>query len=548
MKRTKKSVLYLMLLGMIIMPMQTVQANFFSYQNAEDIMKNVVTGSLTAGIVMASYYYFQDYYEAQRHNIKVTIVPSKEEKQESQESDSNLRIYYPGDIQTTFDDIAGLSGAKADMQDIISFLLDPQAFYDIGAKVPTGVLMCGQPGNGKTLLARAVAGMVNCPFISLSASAFAEMYVGVGAYRVRELFKMAKKLSTRYGACIIFIDEIDAIAQKRSGTGGVGDRDYNQTIAQLLQSMDGLDKNEYPIIVLAATNRMEVLDPAIIRPGRFDRHVQVTKPEINDRETLLSNALDKVTHDSDINITRLARITSGFSGAELANLINEAAILAVQSGKTYVDVYDIELAFDHVTLGREITGGERNDQDKWETAIHEAGHAVGYLFGNNKKYAIYKASIVPRSNSLGVIWTIEMHESHKLTEDDMRATIVMGLCGGYAEQIFGFGKSTGPSSDLAQAHRIAYSMVVRYGMSQQLNYISYDEIDFMLPNDIATRVHKEVEKIIQECCVQAEQLILSHKKEITMIANLLMEAGTVLGDDIYTLVGLPLPDLKLRLV
>lgn len=452
---------------------------------------------------------------------------------------SKARIYKPGDIKLRLKDVAGLEAAKLDVFDIMQFLKNPKMYIDMGAKIPKGVLLQGPPGNGKTLLAKAIAGEVECPFISVCASEFIEMFVGAGAARVRDLFAKAKELAP----CIIFFDEFDAIGKKRSSHSFGGGDEQAQTLGQLLTLMDGFDMQKHPIIILAATNRAEVLDPAVLRPGRFDRIVEVGLPEIKDRIEILKVHLSSIKKSDNIDVPLIARATGGFSGAKLANLINEAAILAVNDNSSCVNMGHVELAFDHITLGREIKGMERDNADRWTTAIHEAGHAIGWLFGNNARYAIHKASIVPRSTSLGVIWAILIHESHKFTEDDLKAKIVMMLCGGLAEQEFGFGKSTGPSSDLAQARSLAYDMVIRYGMSEELNYVSYDEIDDKLPNDIATEVHKTVQRIIDDCYVIAKRLIVDHRNDIEKIASLLMTKGTVMGDEIYNLVGLPLPDV-----
>lgn len=453
---------------------------------------------------------------------------------------SQARIYKPGEIKTKLKDVAGLEAAKLDVADIMAFLKNPKSFIDMGAKIPKGVLMQGPPGNGKTLLAKAIAGEVACPFISVCASEFIEMFVGAGAARIRDLFAKAKELAP----CILFIDEFDAIGKKRSSVSFGGGDEQAQTLGQLLALMDGFDMQKHPIIVLAATNRVEVLDPAVVRPGRFDRIVEVGLPEIKDRAAILHVHLNSVKKSSAINIPLLARATSGFSGAELAHLINEAAILAVNDEATCVEMRHIELAYDHITLGREIKGMERNSEDRWLTAIHEAGHAIGYLYGGSSILAIHKASIVPRSFSLGVIHSLLVHESHKYDEADLKARIVMILCGGISEQAFGFGKSTGPSSDLAKARALAYEMVIRYGMSQDLQYISYDEVDHLLPNDIATQVHRAVQKLIDECVQAAKNLVELHKAEIIQIAELLMEKGTVMGEEIYDLLGLPVPDIE----
>lgn len=451
----------------------------------------------------------------------------------------DMEVYFPGDIEFTFDDVAGLAGAKADMKDIIVYLQNPDKFHQIGAHIPKGVLMNGSAGNGKTLLAKAFAGEVNCPFISVCGSTFEHLYVGVGAIHVRQLFSCAADLAEKYGACIIFIDEIDALAVKRSVHGG--DKDHGQTVAQLLQSMDGLQAHNNPIVVIGATNRAELIDRAVVRPGRFDRIVEVTKPSIKERVELISLILAKVSHDAMIDIERIARMTGGFSGAQLAHLMNEAAILAAIRDSDYVELEDIELAFDHITLGREIVGMEQSFQDKLKVAIHEAGHVIGWIFGDHGKYIVHKASITPRAHTLGIVYAMPLGEVYESTEDEMKAMIVVSLCGGLAEQAFGHGKSSGVASDLAKARRIAYDMVVKYGMSEQLNYLSYDEIDLYLPNDIATQVHKEVQKIIDECYGIAKELIDLHTKDIDTIAYALVRKGTILGEEMYRLINLPFP-------
>lgn len=459
-------------------------------------------------------------------------------------SQQGMHIHLPGKISTKFADVAGLSGPKADMQDIITYLKNPQIYKKIGAKVPKGVLMNGGPGNGKTLLAKAVAGEVNCPFISINGSAFVQMYVGLGAARIRDLFTTARALSYWYGGCIIFIDEIDSLALARSGGSG-GNTEHDQTLNALLAEMDGLDVSGSPVIVLGATNRASLLDPAVVRPGRFDRKVEVTKPVIKDRIELLQIALKTVKQAENINIDHIARATQGFSGAELANLINEAAILAANDGKEIVDIKDIELAFDNITLGREITSMQQSQDKKWKTAVHEAGHALS-LMVVDQKYALHKISITPRSNTLGVMHMVPLYESYESTQDDMKNAIVVALCGRLAEQEFGMGLSTGASSDLQKAHSIAYNMVASYGMSDALHNISYSQRN-QLPNDIGTQVEREVQKIIDECTVRGKQLVKEHRKAIENIAHLLMEKGTVLGDEVYALLGMPLPDVQFSL-
>ena len=482
-------------------------------------------------------------YAKELDNDKELTVDNSQDGFLSKIQECRARIYKPGDIKTRLVDVAGLDAAKDDLYDIMSYLKNPKAFLDMGAKVPKGVLIKGPPGNGKTLLAKAVAGEVDCPFLSISASEFIEAIVGIGAARIRDLFAKAKELAP----CIIFIDEFDAVAKKRSSHsfGGGGD-EQAQTLAQLLVLMDGFDMAENPIIVLAATNRAEVLDPAILRPGRFDRAVQVNNPYIKDRCDILKIHLNKITKSDNIDVQRIARATMGFSGAELSRLINDAAILAVADKSEMVEMHHIDLAYDHITLGRETKGMDQIEHDLWQTAIHEAGHAIAYIFQEKAK-PLHKVTITPRGGALGVTHSLPLREQYNVKEDEMRASIIVSLCGGLAEQEFGMGKSSGVSSDLSKARDCAYNMVVRYGMSEDLIYISYADIDNHLPNDIATEVHKAVQKIIDECYLEAKDLIASHKNDIESLAELLIEKGTVFGDEVYRMFGLEEPKIEYSL-
>ncbi len=454
---------------------------------------------------------------------------------------SDLDIYYPGDITTKIQDVAGLSGAKADMEDVLLYLQNPEAFNQFGAKVPKGILMNGAPGCGKTLLAKALAGEVNCPFINLSGSYFTDKYMGEGCKKIRYVFDVAQELAEEYGACIMFIDEIDALAQKRMDGGGSGGLDHNQTIGQLLERMDGLKGQENPIIIIGATNRADQLDDAVVRAGRFDRKVEITLPEFKDRVELLLILKEKMECADDINFEFIARITSGFSGAELANLMNEAAIIAFKARHKVIQREDIFNAFDNITLGRIIKGMELSQEDKRITAIHEAGHVLGTIYGESDMYAVYKATIAPRSNALGLVHCVQLHESHRYTDKNMKARIVTLLLGGFAEEYRKYDSASGKSSDIAKAHSIAYKMVVSYGMSEEFSYISYDQVDHMLPPEIATKIHNEVNKIITECKQKAQNLLQTHEKELQIITDLLMKHETVFGDMIYQALGIKAP-------
>ena len=459
-----------------------------------------------------------------------------DDKHDKDDKNSNFGIFHPGDIKITFKDVAGLEGAKEDMQDIIEFLKNPEIFTNMGAKIPKGILMEGGPGNGKTLLAKAVAGEVNCPFITVSGSSFVEMYVGVGPKRVRELFAIARENAP----CIIFIDEIDALISKRSGNGGGGQSEYNNTVNAFLVEMDGLSDANSGIIVLGATNRAALLDEAATRPGRFDRTIQINKPFIKDRIQLLENAFAKIELSDDVNIDHIARGTAGFSGAELANLVNEALILAVKDKSTVLSLKHVEMAYDIITLGRENKGMVQSDDDLKVTAIHEAGHLIGFLF-QDKTVAVHKVSIVPRGDTLGVAHMLPLVESYSVTKSSMKNKIVSCLAGRYAEEAFGFEPSTGASSDLKRARQIAHEMVVTYGMGDDLQDMAFNPYEERLPNDIANRVYAEVEKIVKECAVITRNLIATHKDDIEKIANLLIEKRTVLGDEIYSLLNLSQP-------
>lgn len=506
----------------------------------------IIIGTIVGGVYATKKYWLhplKDFYK------KLTTV-SKENKKDDGPKDNGMadftkskaRIYKPGDIKTKLVDVAGLQAAKLDVFDIMQFLKNPKAYIDMGAKIPKGVLFQGPPGNGKTLLAKAIAGEVECPFISVCASEFIEMFVGAGAARIRDLFAKAKELAP----CIIFFDEFDAIGKKRSNASFGGGDEQAQTLGQLLTLMDGFDVQKYPIIILAATNRAEVLDPAILRPGRFDRIVEVGKPFLKDRIEILKVHLLAVKTSDEIDVSLIARATMGFSGAELANLINEAAILAVNGNSPYITMSYIDQAYDNITLGRETKGMDTIDLDMWETAIHESGHSIVRVF---LKYAqpLYKVTITPRGGALGISYSLPLREKYSSKEIEMKAQIVVCLSGGLAEQEFGFGKMVGLSSDLIKARDIAYAMVAHYGMSDELRYMSYADIDHALPNDVATKIHEEIQKIIDECYVVAQQMVSEHHDQIETLARMLMDEGTVFGNVVYQMCGVEEPKIEFGL-
>jgi len=508
-----------------------------------------IVSSIIVGAYMAEDYWLtplKDFMKKQ--NNPPTIIfndggAKKEDNSMSKFQNCRARIYQAGEVKTRFKDVAGCESAKKALEDVINFLKNPKSFNEMGAKIPKGVLLQGPPGTGKTLLAKALAGEVSCPFISVCASEFIEAFVGIGAARIRDLFEKAKQLAP----CIVFIDEFDAVGKKRSASPGGGSDEYAQTLAQLLTLMDGFDIVKNPIIIIAATNRADVLDPAVLRPGRFDRKVEVGLPYIKDRVDILKVHLRNVKCSDAIDIPLIARATGGFSGAQLAQLINEAAILAVNRGSKIIEMKDIDLAYDHVTIGRETVGMERDQYALMQTAVHESGHAIGMIYQPLLSDPLYKVTITPRGGALGITWSIPLRERYGHSDDEFKAQIIMILAGGLAEEAFGYGQWTGKSNDLKRAYQIAYNMVVRYGMAEDLCYISYDDIDHILPNDIATKIHNSTKKIVDECYEKSQKLVESHKSEIKQLADLLMEKGTVSGYDVYQMFDLPIPDIDFSL-
>lgn len=457
-------------------------------------------------------------------------------------SKSGVTIYEPSEIKTKFSDVAGLESAKEDLADILCFLKNPKKFEAIGAHVPKGVLLSGAPGNGKTLLARAVAGEAECPFLHINASQINEAFVGVGASRIRDLFAVARELAP----CIIFMDEIDAIGSKRRSSGSVADSDSTQTLNQLLSEMDGFEQEENPIIVIGATNRANVLDEALMRPGRFDRTVHIHAPYIKDRCEILKIHLAKVKTTKDINIEKIACGTAHFSSAQLANLINEAAILAIRAGKSAISMEDIDQARDSIILGRETKGMDASEADFWNTAIHESGHALARVF-QSKATPLYKVTITPRGQALGLTFGMSRKEYYSQTEEELRAEIVVSLAGSVAEEIIFNHRGVGARSDLSKAREIATAMVMHYGMTQEFKDVTFAEFidnQVHLPDQIATKLHEEIGKIINECRAIAIKIITDHKIELIKLSEMLMNQKTVSGGQVYKLCGIEEPELQ----
>jgi len=450
--------------------------------------------------------------------------------------------------RVTFEDVAGVDEAKDDLKEIVDFLRDPQKFQRLGGRIPKGVLLVGPPGTGKTLLARAIAGEANVPFFTISGSDFVEMFVGVGASRVRDMFEQAKKNSP----CIVFIDEIDAVGRHRGAGLGGGNDEREQTLNQLLVEMDGFEANE-SVILIAATNRPDVLDPALLRPGRFDRHVVVPNPDLAGREKILRVHLRKVPLAPDVDPRVIARGTPGFSGADLANLVNEGALLAARRGKRVVTMAELEDAKDKVMMGAERRSMAMSDEEKKLTAYHEGGHALValHVVGSDP---IHKATIIPRGRALGMVMRLPERDQLSLTRQKMLADLAVAFGGRLAEElVFGHEKvTTGAQSDIEQATRMARAMVTRFGMSDKLGPIAYAENqeEVFLGHSVsrtqniseatAQTIDTEIHRIIDEAYNRAKQILTDHADDLNVLARGLLEYETLTGDEIVALLkGIP---------
>ncbi len=447
-----------------------------------------------------------------------------------------------GDDSVTFDGVAGLKEEKEDLQEIVQFLKNPGKFIEVGARIPKGVLLEGPPGTGKTLLAKAIAGEAGVPFFSISGSDFVEMYVGVGASRVRDLFSEAKK----HEPCIVFIDEIDAVARQR-GTGmGGGHDEREQTLNQLLVEMDGFGVNE-GVIIIAATNRVDILDPAIMRPGRFDRKIVVGRPDVGGRkEILLTHAKNKPLGD-DVNLEHIAQTTAGFTGADLENLLNEAAIVAAKDERKYICQGDINKAFIKVGIGSEKKSKIISDKEKKITAYHEAGHAI--LFHVLPDVGpVYTVSIIPTGvGAAGYTMPLPDKDEMFLTRGRMEQDIMVSLGGRIAEEIIFDDITTGASSDIRKATKEARMMVTRYGMSENIGVVCYDDDDDEVfigrdlahakshSENVAGEIDKEVKTIIDKCYKEAREIILKHEQVLHRCAELLLEKEKINREEFESL-------------
>jgi cell division protease FtsH len=445
--------------------------------------------------------------------------------------------------RVTFADVAGIDEAREELQEIVEYLKDPGKFARLGGKIPKGALLVGSPGTGKTLLARAIAGEAGVPFFTISGSDFVEMFVGVGASRVRDMFEQAKKSAP----CIVFIDEIDAVGRHRGAGLGNGNDEREQTLNQLLVEMDGFEANE-GIIIIAATNRPDVLDPALLRPGRFDRQVIVPRPDIDGREQILAVHMKKVPLAPDVDPRVIARGTPGFSGADLANLVNEAALLAARKGKRLVAMSEFEEAKDKVMMGTERRSMVMTDDEKKMTAYHEAGHAVVALH-EPASDPIHKATIIPRGRALGMVMRLPERDSYSYHRDKMYANLAVAMGGRVAEEvIFGYDKvSSGASSDIQYATKLARDMVTRWGMSDTLGPLMYSEGEeevflgysrqhnMSMSNETAQAIDKEIRSIVDAGYARAKHVLTEHSAELETLAQALLEYETLSGDEIKTI-------------
>ena len=451
--------------------------------------------------------------------------------------------------KVTFKDVAGVDEAKDELQEIIEFLREPQKFQKLGGRIPKGVLLMGSPGTGKTLLARAVAGEANVPFFSISGSDFVEMFVGVGASRVRDLFEQGKKNAP----CIVFIDEIDAVGRHRGAGLGGGHDEREQTLNQLLVEMDGFESNE-GVILVAATNRPDVLDPALLRPGRFDRRIVVNRPDVKGREGILGVHTKKIPLSDDVDIVTLARASSGFSGADLANLVNEAALNAARYNQKVVRMADFEFAKDKVLMGAERRSMIISDEEKRVTAIHEAGHAV-LTVRLPQADPIHKVTIIPRGMALGVTQQVPVDEKHNYSRDYLNDRIAILMGGRIAEELMLGEITTGAGNDLERATEMARAMVCEWGMSNAMGPLTFGKKEEQIflgreiaqrsdySEDTALRIDQEVKRIVTENYQRALSILEEYKERVQTLADALLAREVLDGDQVKRIVaGLSIDD------
>jgi cell division protease FtsH len=461
---------------------------------------------------------------------------------------SRARLHSSQQKKVTFKDVAGVDEAKEELQEIIEFLREPQKFQKLGGRIPKGVLLIGSPGTGKTLLARAIAGEANVPFFSISGSDFVEMFVGVGASRVRDLFEQGKKNAP----CIIFIDEIDAVGRHRGAGLGGGHDEREQTLNQLLVEMDGFESNE-GVILMAATNRPDVLDPALLRPGRFDRRVVVNRPDVKGREAILKVHTKKIPLADDVDLSVIARGTPGFAGADLANLVNEAALIAARQSRKVVTMADFEVAKDKVLMGVERKSLIISEEEKRSTAYHEAGHALVAAMLPQAD-PVHKVTIIPRGMALGLTQQLPLDDRHSYTKDYLEAQLSILMGGRIAEELFMRHVTTGAGNDIERATDLARKMVCEWGMSEMgpLSFGKKEEQIFLgreiaqhrdYSEDTAIKIDMQVRKLVEDAYHRAKRILVENSDALVRIAETLLEREVLDGDEVKLLIaGQPLPE------
>jgi cell division protease FtsH len=462
---------------------------------------------------------------------------------------SKAKLSSSAQKKVTFKDVAGVDEAKDELQEIIDFLREPQKFQKLGGRIPKGVLLMGPPGTGKTLLARAVAGEANVPFFSISGSDFVEMFVGVGASRVRDLFEQGKKNAP----CIVFIDEIDAVGRHRGAGLGGGHDEREQTLNQLLVEMDGFESNE-GVILVAATNRPDVLDPALLRPGRFDRRIVVNRPDVKGREGILAVHTKKIPMADDVEVSVLARATAGFSGADLANLVNEAALNAARYNQKVVRMHDFEYAKDKVLMGAERRSMIISESEKKVTAIHEAGHALVAVMLPNAD-PLHKVTIIPRGMALGLTMQLPIDEKHNYSREYLEDQIAILLGGRIAEEITLGSITTGAGNDLERATEMARKMVCEWGMSDAMGPLTFGKKEEQIflgreiaqhqdySEDTALRIDQEVKRFVTDNYTKAQNILLEHKQKVLDMADALLARETLDAEQVRRICqGIPLDE------
>lgn len=457
---------------------------------------------------------------------------------------SKAKRYLEAGKKITFSDVAGQEEAKYELQEVVAFLKTPQKFTKMGARIPKGVLLVGMPGTGKTLLAKAVAGEAGVAYFHMSGSDFVEMFVGVGASRVRDLFEQGRKSAP----CIIFIDELDAVGRTRGAGYGGGHDEREQTLNQMLVEMDGFDSKD-GVIILAATNRPDVLDPALLRPGRFDRQVVVAMPDIKEREAIIRIHAEKVTLAQDVDMAKIARATPGTSGADLANMVNEAALFAARNDKLAVEMSDFEEARDKILMGVARKSMVMSDKERRMTAVHEAGHALLHYYLKNAD-PLHKVTIVPHGRALGMAMSLPEEESYSRTRGWIEDRMVIMYGGWAAEKLFYDETTTGTKQDIQQASELARRMVCEWGMASELGPVAYGQEDEPIfigkeiarhkdySEDTARKIDEAVRKILDACINRAVKILTEHREELEKLSEALIARETLIDDEVRTIIGL----------